>query len=252
MRSAYLQLLGKELQQAVSTALVFIILIVAWFAFLTTRVGVWPNLVPFGLGMATLGFVPFWALWRTFYSFRQEWTGDHMYLLLSLPVPGWYMTSTKLLVAMVELFVYSGIILGGSLLLLTADGLGGFPIELLRQEALLSTSLKAAFVQTLGLVVMMIVIQFSYLFSRLVSRRRGLMMMLVGLISFWFVFRVGGWIAPLFHWIPPVPLQNIEITGGLLTTRTLYLGVAPVIGSFVAALLLFVIGSNVLERDIEL
>ena len=141
MRSAYLQLLGKELQQAVSTALVFIILIVAWFAFWRPESGFGPNLLPFGLGIATLGFVPFWALWRTFYSFRQEWTGDHMYLLLSLPVPGWYMTSTKLIVAMIELFVYSGIILGGSLLLFTADGMGGFPIELLRQEALLSTSL---------------------------------------------------------------------------------------------------------------
>lgn len=252
MRSAYLQLLGKELQQAASTALVFIILIVAWFAFLATRIGIWPNLLPFGLGIATLGFVPFWALWRTFYSFRQEWTGDHMYLLLSLPVPGWYMTSTKLIVAMIELFVYSGIILGGSLLLFTADGMGGFPIELLRQEALLSTSYRAALVQTLGLVVVMIVIQFSYLFSRLVSRRRGLMMMLVGLVSFWLVFRVGGLLAPLLDWIPPVPLHGIQVDAGGIYTHTVYLGVAPILGSFIAALLLFVIGSNVLERDIEL
>lgn len=137
-------------------------------------------------------------------------------------------------------------------MLFTADGLGGFPVELLREQALFSTSLKAALVQTLGLVILMIVIQFSYLFSRLVSRRRGLMMILVGLVSSWFVFRVGGWIAPLLDWIPPVKLHGIQIDAGVVYMHTAYLGVAPIIGSFAAALLLFIIGSNVLERDIEL
>lgn len=252
MRSAYLELLFKEMQQAAATALVFILLIVAWLVFLTTRVGVWPSPLPFGLAVATLGFVPFWALWRTFYSFRQEWNGDHMYLLLSLPVPGWYATSTKLVVAMVELFVYSGIILTGSLLLLSADGLAGFPVDVLREPAVFATAIKGALVQTLGLVIIMIIIQFAYLFGRIVSRRKGLMTMLAGVISLWFVFRVGGLIAPLLDWIPPVTMHGMTIQNGLVDAHTVYLGVAPVLGSLIAALVLFVVGSNMLERDIEL
>lgn len=252
MRSAYLHLLFKEMQQAVGAALVFTLLIVGWLVFLTTRVGVWPSPLPFALALAPLGFVPFWALWRTFYSFRQEWTGDHMYLLLSLPIPGWYVTSTKLIVAMIELFLYSGIILTGGLLLFSVDGLAGFPIDVLREQAIFATAIKTAIVQTLGLVIIMIVIQFSYLFGRIVNRRKGLMTLFVGVVSFWFVFRVGGLLAPLLKWIPSITLESIDIINGIFYSETFYLGVAPVIGSFIAALLLFVVGSNVLERDIEL
>lgn len=254
MRSAYWQLLWKEMQQAATTALVFTLLIVAWFAFLFTRVGVWPGMFPFALGMMVLGFVPFWALWRTFFSFRQEWNGDHMYLLLSLPVPGWYITSTKLVVALVELFVYSAIIITGGVLLLSLDQPAALeaPLKVLRETALFQTGAKLALVQTVGLLIAMIIIQFSYLVGRIANRRKGLMTLVVGIVSSWLVFRLGGLVAPLLKWIPEVAVQSINIINDVVHIETAYIGVAPVIGSLVSALGLFVIGSTILERDVEL
>ena len=254
MRSAWWQLFVKEIRQAAGPALVFSLLIVLWLGFLYTRVGKWPNLVPFVLGMSSLAFLPFWALWRSFYGLRQEWTGNHMYLLLALPVPGWYITSTKLLVAVVELFWYAGLILvgTGSMFLLFSDGAANVQLELLRETSVLGTAVRAAALQAIALLIGMIIIQFAYLFGRLVNRRRGLMTLATGAVSGWFVFRVGGLLAPLLQWFPDMTVQSLIIENNDIYTTTTYIGVAPVIGSLLAAVLLFVLGSVILERDIEL
>lgn len=44
-----------------------------------------------------------WTLWRAGASLRQEWSSNHMSLLLTLPVPGWYITSAKALVLLAEM-----------------------------------------------------------------------------------------------------------------------------------------------------
>lgn len=252
MRRPYLQLLLKEAKQALGTALVFTGIIAALLLYLLSRVGSWPNEIIMVIMVSLSGFIPFWALWRTYYSLRQEWNGDHMYLLLSLPIPGWYITSTKLIVALLELLVYTALIQGALLYVFSVGGDTILPLQLLTEPAFIGTALRVAVLSVLMLLVGMIVLQFSYLAARLVSKRRGLMMLFVVFVSGWLVLRVGGLISPLLQWIPDVPLHQIEIRDGLVQTSTARIGLAPFFGSLLASLALFWFGSNLLERDIEL
>lgn len=250
-----MKLLGKEIQQATGTAAIFTLLIVLWIGYLLTRVNVWPGELALVLSLMTLGFLPFWALWRTYYSLRQEWTGDHMYLLLSLPIPGWYITSTKLLVAMVELLVYAAVIQLGALVIFNAGAASVFPWEILMEPALLWTSIRLSVLSMLMLGMGMVVMQFAYLCGRLVSKRRGLLTLLVGAVSMWLILRLGGLLAPLFKWLPPMPVYGISVFGGepvMIQTQTAYVGLAPLAGSLLVAVGLFLLGSVLLERDIEL
>jgi len=59
------------------------------------------------LQLFVLGLAPVWALWQGYNSFRHEWSGNQSYLLLSLPVPGWWLITTKLLV------IWAGVVLYG-------------------------------------------------------------------------------------------------------------------------------------------
>ena len=118
----FLQLTLKEARQALGTALVFTGILLAALLYLISRLGIWPTgLVALFISLL-MGFVPFWALWRTYYSLRQEWTGDHMYLLLSLPVPGWYITGSKLIVALLEMLLYTALLSGAALVVFLRAG----------------------------------------------------------------------------------------------------------------------------------
>lgn len=59
---------------------------------------------------------------RELAALRQQWEADLMYLLLSLPVPGWFVTSTKALVVLLEAFWYVFLIIGGTAFLVFAGG----------------------------------------------------------------------------------------------------------------------------------
>lgn len=95
-RHPYWRLLQKEAIQALPTVLVFTVVLVAWYAFLYTRTGRWSGIITIlPLAMLPWGFIGPWTLWRCVATLRQEWPGNHMHLLLALPVPGWYVTSVK-------------------------------------------------------------------------------------------------------------------------------------------------------------
>lgn len=255
MKRPFLQLILKEAKQALGTALVFTGVLVAILAYFVSRIGVWPIEFIIMPTVALMGFVPFWALWRTYYSLRQEWTGDHMYLLLALPIPGWYITASKLIVALLELLVYVVLIIGAAFFIFTSSAGGDVTLTLTRilsESAFIWTSLRISLLMLTVLLIGMIVIQFSHLASRLVSRFRGVMMIALGALSTWAIVRIGGFIQPAFAWLPDVPMDSIYIRNDVVEVTRSYVGVTPLASSLVVALLLFWLGSYLLERDIEL
>lgn len=252
MRYGYLKLLAKEVRQAAGTALVFTGVIGAALLYLISRVGVWEGELVLAGVMALGGFIPFWALWRTYYSLRQEWTGDHMYLLLSFPVPGWYLTSTKLLVAFIEATVYTLLVVGSALLVFTLSGGVLMPRQVLGLPAFYGTALRLGVLFGLMLLIGMVVIQFAYLCGRLVNRFRILVSLLAAFVSTWLLLRGGTWLAPLLGWMPELTVYSILNDGEIISVMPTYIGLAPLFGSTVVAFLLFVLGSLLLERDLEL
>lgn len=249
----FLQLTLKEARQALGTALVFTGILLAALLYLISRLGIWPTgLVALFISLL-MGFVPFWALWRTYYSLRQEWTGDHMYLLLSLPVPGWYITGSKLIVALLEMLLYTALLSGAALVVFFAGGGDLYvPSSLISEPVFIATTLRVALLSLAVLFIGMIVVQFSHLASRLVSRFRGPLMIALVLVSTWVVTRGAGLLAPILSWLPEVPVHSIEFHDDFVSVATVYLGVAPLAGALIVSLGLFWLGSYLLERDVEL
>lgn len=251
MKRPYLRLLQKELGQALPTAAVFTTGIVAWHVFLYTRIDKWPSELITGTSGIPLGFIPLWVLWRSFATLRQEWTGNHMYLLLALPIPGWYITSVKVITVFLEAAWYGAIINGGVLMLAWKSGV----FQKLPFESLVPDWTVFFWPVMLALVVVfcgVVITQFSYIAGRLVSRRSGLVSAVTFMLSLWMIIRVGTLLAPVLRWVPEIPLGGQTIIDGTISQQIAYLGIAPLLGSFLAALGLFWLGASLLERDVEL
>lgn len=251
VRRPYWRLLQKEVSQALPMFLVVTAGIIAWHGYLFTRIGKWPVEGVVSLAFMPMGAIPLWLLWRSFSTLRQEWTGNHMYLLLALPIPGWYIASVKALVVVVEATVYGLVTGGGALLLASATGLlERMPIEFIQMQwgpMVLGT--VASFMWPFTMVI---VIQFSYIAGRLASRWSGFISAVTFVLSMWFIVRMGSLLATLLRWLPEVPVPAQGIVDGIPIQTAVYLKPGPAIGMLVAVLALFLFGSSFLERDVEL
>lgn len=213
-----------------------------------------------------LGFVPMWTLWRAGASLRQEWSSNHMSLLLTLPVPGWYITSAKALVLLAEMLWYIVLVLAGTLVL-AIEGSWIQRIDLLGQAYVIGgeiysripadalswrTLLFALGVVTAVAASGIIATQFSYIAGCLWRRWSGLFSTAVAGLSVWFILRAGTLLAPLFRWVPEIPVDGAVIVNNVRVQQTMYLGLSPVFGALAAVALLFWLGAVLLERDVEL
>lgn len=203
-----------------------------------------------------LGFVPMWTLWRAGASLRQEWSSNHMSLLLTLPVPGWYITSAKALVLLAEMLWYIVLVLAGTLVL-AIEGSWIQRIDLLGQAYVIGgeiysripaealswrTLLFALGVVTAVAASGIIATQFSYIAGCLWRRWSGLFSTAVAGLSVWFILRAGTLLAPLFRWVPEIPVDGAVIVNNVRVQQTMYLGLSPVFGALAAVALLFWLG----------
>lgn len=249
VKHPYWMLLKKEVAQALPMFIIFVVGIVAWQGFLWTRIAKgWHVDLIVGLSMAPTGAIPLWLLWRSFSTLRQEWTGNHMYLLLALPIPGWYIASVKAFVVMLEAAAYVLITGVGSLLLMVATG--SIPIEF--TEIPWGSLAATVLISFLAPLVGVIVIQFSYIAGRLASRWSGVISAITFVLSMWFIVRVGTLLAPWLHWLPEIPIRGHAIVDGIPMQTALYVNMGPVVGMLVAVSVLFWLGSSFIERDVEL
>lgn len=251
MKGAFWRLLRKEVRQAAPVALGLGAIIVAWHLFLYTRIDRWPAELVTSLAVVPLGFVPLWLLWRSVATMRQEWTGNHMYLLLTLPVPGWSIASAKVLIVMAEAALYTVVVGSGSLFLVRAAGLlQQLPLDAIRMPT--GFAVLVVGVSLLSPLATVIATQFSYIASRLAPRLAGLVFAVVFVLSAWFIARAGTVLTPLFRWLPDVTLSADAIANGVVVKGGLSLSIAPAVGSLVAVAALFWATATLLERDIEL
>lgn len=251
MKGAFWPMLRKDFRQALPAAAGIIAAVMAWQMFLYTRIGRWPMDVVLIVSALPFGFVPLWVLSRGLSTLRQEWAGNHMYLLLSLPIPGWYIAGAKVLVVTVEGLAY-GVVIGAGWLLL-ARGSGG--LELVALEAVRLPWGAIILLGGLSLtspLATAVVAQFSYVASRLAPRLRGLALAVLLPLSGWFVTRAGTVLALPFLWLPHIDFTVHAVVDGVTVRSGMALDVAPVIGSLLAVAALFWATATLLERDVEL
>lgn len=250
MKGAFWRLLKKEIRQGAPAAVVIAAVVVAWHMFLYTRIGRWPVELVFGLGVLPIGFVPLWLLWRGFAVMRQEWIGNHMHLLLALPVPGWAVAASKAVVVMLEAAWFALIIgVGGAVL--------GFKVELIPAGVLdLRGSWGPYAVAVAGSLLTpflwIVMTQLAYVAGRLTARLSWLVSALVFVLSGWFVLRLGTVLTPLLRWVPALPLTADVIVNGVVVKTGLALDWTPAVGTILGMGGLFWAVSTLLERDVEL
>ena len=253
---AYWQLLSKEVRSSKLVLLLSVSAIIALDVFLATRTAKWQEELVAGLAWMPLALLHFYALFSGTMSFSQEWRGNHMHLVLSLPVRGWQILSAKTLSTFCETVAITLVTMGGASLL----GLG--PVAtLLRNTGVAPNAVPAGLAYKLvilatallwfSVVAVIIAVQFSYIAGRMFQRSGGLVMVWTFLLSLWGLFRLMSVVTPALRWLPDLPFQVWSNVNGLISLRTVHLDSAPFMVAALWMLALFAAGSWLLERHVE-
>ncbi len=246
----------KELYAIAFFALVLSLIMLGWVLFLWYKAPHWPEGLAFGLSFIPFSFYPLLMLWLGYNSFRQEWKDETSYFMLSIPRPGWQLSLSKLAAG---LTFYGGITLLNLLLIYFLHHLVFIkPILKENPELLGEMGRRVAGMIGKGLlyylllgVIVYVVSQFSQLISQFYSRFRGLISIIVFVLSYYLIYRGGSILAPLFKWVPDLPIRipggEFNPTGEVLLTVDL----APLIVSALIIIAIFFSGSRILERHLE-
>lgn len=230
--------------------------LLVWAAFLVSRVGVWSIELIFVLYWFPSGFLPLWAIWTSVQLYRQEWRENTSYLMLSLPVRAWTITSAKLAVILTGVVGFSLVILAGGWLIVVRSGIipelgradlfEWVPMDWVVQMGVLSYAWSVA-----GLLVIALIAQLAYVFSRIFARFQGLVMAWTWLLTIWLMGRVGDIGGRLLAWMPDFHLRVFDFAGEGARLQSVAIESGPF-----WALALFVVGvyallNLTLERAVE-
>lgn len=246
----WLYLYKKELKTISFILVVSILIISAWQILLWYKIGNWPDGIAFTLGFIPFMFIPLIMLWQGYKSIRQEWKNESIYFLLTLPCPGWYITSAKLAAGITYFLL---VILTNSIfvfLIGRREVVKFLPPEI-EINWLLNIGFKLLilyFIYSIGLYLLS---QFSALISRFYHKLRGFVSIVVFIISSYLIYRMGTLIASLFEWLPDIPVKSINYSSEVANITTVYLNSAPFAGIIFMGLIMFFLGSWLLAEYLE-
>lgn len=250
---AWWDLYKKEINLIVFFSAVVMLITFAWELFLFYKINKWPMGLPFGLGFLPFSFFPLLILWLGYNSFRQEWKDDTNYFILSLPRYGWEISLAKLAAGMTfytltSLFTLISIYFFQQSFIKTALA----EVTIIASNVwIINNLIKAYFVFWLMGLGIYIVAQFSQLISLFYDRFRGLITIVVFILANYVIFRGGSFLAPALKWLPDIPVQVLNDTMMGIQEFTVYLGSGPLVGSALIIIGMFLTGSWLLQRYLE-
>ncbi len=252
---AWWELYKKEIYSIGFFSMVVILLVFAWELFLFYKAAAWSSEITFGLSFLPLSFFPLLILWLGYNAFRQEWKDDTNYFILSIPRRGWEISLAKLASAMT---FYLGVTLINYLLIyffhqgfINQEVIAQAPEGLIANNFIINTLVKITLVYWLTALVIYIITQFSQLISLYFDRFRGIVTVVVFITSNYIIFRGATLLSPLFNWLPDIPVNSFSDIEGILREFTFYIGSGPLIASIVLICGLFLLGSWILENQLE-
>jgi len=230
--------------------------LILWTLFLSTRVGDWPAEIVVGLVWLPASFLPLWAIWTSVQVYRQEWRENTSYLVLSLPARAWTITSAKLAVVAAGLIGYSALTAAGALLLGARTGIARSPaladlFSVWPADWFVKTALLAWAGWLFVLLLLCVVTQAAYVFSRLFHRFQLLVMVWAWVLFSWVLATagsIGGW---LFAWLPDFHIRALHVANDLPGFQTVTVQSGPVVGVFLAGLGLYWLINLVMEQAVE-
>lgn len=252
----FLRLLRKDLEASKWPVTMLSGVSLIWYLFLRLKLeSTWSLSQVMFLLWFPLMFLPFWLIWESFQTLRTEWREDTAYTLIVLPVPGWYITLSKLLAMFVEYSLLLAVNIGGILVIFRTQLPEMFGSLL--QELPVSCLIRSMFIlylASLGIFTYAIVfIQLAFVVSKMVGRLQGLVALWVLALASWFVNRMGILLEPLFRWVPPVSLDRLFHMERVGVTYDSFLwNLSPQIGIWLAVLALFILTAWLLEEYVEI
>ncbi|MFW6035086.1 MAG: ABC transporter permease [Halothermotrichaceae bacterium] len=243
---AWWEIYKKEIFSISFFLLVVVLLVLGWELFLFYKIDTWEEGLPFALSFLPFSFFPLLILWLAFNSYRAEWKDETSYFLLSIPRPGWQISLAKISAGMT---FYIAVTLVTSILIylfhreLIMEGLNSAP-AVITTGFITETLVKVFLINWLSALVTYVLVQFSYLVSLFYNRFRGLITLVVYILTNYLVYRLGGLLAPLFNWAPDFMVRSINGNGFAI-------GSGPFIASGIAVIALFMLGSWMLENQLE-
>lgn len=230
--------------------------IVVWTLFLLSRIGSWVPELIFTLYWLPVSFLPIWAIWTAVQLYRQEWRENTSYLMLSLPVRAWTITSAKLAVLLTGIIGFSLFIFLGAWLLAVRTGLMNRLAEvdlfqLIPMDWFVTTSLLGYFSMVAGVLVIGLIAQVAFVVSRLFSRFRWLAEGWTWFLSFWLMGRFGDLGGRFLGWLPDFHLRVFHTVSGDPDFHTVAIQSGPFWGLVLFAIVLYIVLNVTIERAIE-
>ncbi len=197
-----------------------------------------------------LGVLPFWLLWQSLQSLRSEWQEDTVYTLLSLPVPGWWITLSKLFRIWIEYTLILALVVVGNMLLFSDVfrlALGDIPGSWIFRNGFLLYLFSLAVI-----AVFVILIQLVFVVSKLVGRFQGLVALWTGILTLWVMGAVTRLLEPLFRWVPPLSLERLFRVGEIQRMIPMDLFFSPRVEAWLTVAAIFILTAYLLEHFVEI
>lgn len=251
MSAAFRQLLRKDLVHAWPTVLTILALFTGFVLYYASRgdaatamFALAMMLIPGPLVMLAI------FIWRSFAL--HEWQSKHMYFLLSLPTPGWYVLGSRILLVVAEFLCYTTAFFIGLGVLLSTQG----PVLLVDGSAAdwrdwISLIARGAFLALLFGTILAVVAQFSFLAGRSLRRGSFPVAAFLYVAGLWLLFRIASGVSTLIGtsldlqiWIPvPNP------AGGVFGAA--FVNLLPLLIAFGLSSIFFALSTRIFERWIE-
>lgn len=253
MRS-FLQLLRKELFTLRWYIVPLAGLSVLWHLFLMTRIGLWDEGIILGLGTIPFGFIPMWILITSFITYRNEWNEDTIYFMLALPINAWKVTLTKLLSVVIGAVVGTVVIGLGFLGLfgIISEGIIGNYLNLVPNGWIAYNGMLAVIFGFASLVAGIMILQASYIVSRMANRLHGVVLLWIFFLVSWLIPRLSMLIEPLLRWLPSIKIIGGSISNGVFATQNIWIPLGPILAPFLVTLGFFALATWLWQSQIEL
>lgn len=247
----------KELLGNRSLTLFLLGAFTVWTLWLLSKAGTWAPeaLLAAYLAPAT-GIVPMWALWTAVQLYRQEWRENTSYLMLSLPVRAWKITTAKLAALLTGAVGFSLLFLAGTWMLLMRTGVWADLVHrnafaLVPLEWMVKTGFMIYTGILAGLIVVALAAQFAYVFSRLFARFQGLVMLWTWLLTFWLMAWTADVGGRLLAFLPDFQLRLLSVRSGVPEFEVVVIESGPIWATLLFVIGLFWLLNAVLERAVE-
>lgn len=251
--SRFFSLLRKDLSASrmslsIMTGIILALMAVFWLKIITNA---WPwesSLIPIGLAIL---FLYIWSVWQASQKLNTEWKADTVYTLQVLPVPGWQVLLSKIISLWLESTVLFGVIILGI-------NIFAHPLvqEIMAEgPGLVWIARNIILLHSLGLIIFTSIIvffQLSFVVSRMIGRFKGLVELWVWVLAFVVINKVSQWLAPLFSWVPAIPMHKVLRLEEFSAGATLRWFLTPNLAVVACIVGLFFLASYLFDNYLEI